>query len=870
LEVLNNIASVEPSPPRALDPNIPTDLEAIVLKCLEKDRSARYDSARALIEDLDRFLAGEPVQARSTGLWYRLRKKALKHRLVVSVAAAALLAVTLALGSALYTHSQATRREQLARSFTEKVEYIEALARYSGLSPLHDTREDREKIRARMAELEGQIREAGALAVGPGHYALARGYLALGDEASAHTHLELAWKSGFTNPRVAYALALVLGRRYQDELLEAERLRSIEERRRDIQARYRDPALDWLRRSQGADVHSSEYVAALIAFYEDDFDGALAKLDAMGNRLPWFYEAPQLRGDILQARAMRRWNQGDLEGARADFEAGRRAYSAAAAIGESVPAVHQALAKLEANVMIVQVYSQGGDVLPPFTRGMEAVTRALQAAPEEPASLMLKARFHRRLAESQNNRWQDSEANVDAALEAAHAALQRGHPVREVQLELARIHQQQARSRRNRSQDPFESLRQAEQALQVISPADRDYEFHTILGSIFSLWTACEEDVGIRSEAHRDQAIEALREATRLDPRLADAWTNLGRAYINRARQTGDRATEASAASAPSRQEEDLKQSWEASRRAIELNPMNWVTYFNGGDALEELAARRQCLEDAPWLLGQALELYQRGLAVNSRSQHLQSGVGTVLLSQAEHAWRSGGEPFPLLDEAQLAFEKALVLAPEQVHSYNNLGQVHALRALYRGARGEEPTASVRAAVASFEKALQQAPGDFLPRTNLGKALRTLAEYELTRGRDPSATLHRSEKELREALRHNPRAAEAWGYLGETHALLLRWKARQGQAREEDFAEAAREFEQALQLAPQQHETRLASASLQHAWGQWKKKAGRVPAPQLERGLALVEEVLKSCPKHPGALLLRAKWMNPGGLQGPH
>ena len=43
---------------------------------------ARYDSARALAEDLDRFLAGEPVLARPPGLGYRLRKKARKHRLV--------------------------------------------------------------------------------------------------------------------------------------------------------------------------------------------------------------------------------------------------------------------------------------------------------------------------------------------------------------------------------------------------------------------------------------------------------------------------------------------------------------------------------------------------------------------------------------------------------------------------------------------------------------------------------------------------------------------------------------------------------------------------------------------------------------------
>ena len=44
-------------------------------------------------------------------------------------------------------------------------------------------------------------------------------------------------------------------------------------------------------------------VAALVAFYEDRFEDALKQLDTIGTGLPWFYEAPALRGDILVARA---------------------------------------------------------------------------------------------------------------------------------------------------------------------------------------------------------------------------------------------------------------------------------------------------------------------------------------------------------------------------------------------------------------------------------------------------------------------------------------------------------------------------------------------------------------------------------------
>ena len=63
-EVLLKVIDTEPLAPRSRAPGIPRDLETICLKCLEKEPARRYASARAVAEDLGRFLAFEPIQAR--------------------------------------------------------------------------------------------------------------------------------------------------------------------------------------------------------------------------------------------------------------------------------------------------------------------------------------------------------------------------------------------------------------------------------------------------------------------------------------------------------------------------------------------------------------------------------------------------------------------------------------------------------------------------------------------------------------------------------------------------------------------------------------------------------------------------------------
>jgi serine/threonine protein kinase/tetratricopeptide (TPR) repeat protein len=88
------------SPPKLVS-GLKGDLDWIVMRCLEKDRARRYDTANNLADDIRRHLASEPVSASPPSTGYRLQKWVRRNRL--AFAAAVLVSLTLVLGAAVST-----------------------------------------------------------------------------------------------------------------------------------------------------------------------------------------------------------------------------------------------------------------------------------------------------------------------------------------------------------------------------------------------------------------------------------------------------------------------------------------------------------------------------------------------------------------------------------------------------------------------------------------------------------------------------------------------------------------------------------------------------------------------------------------------
>lgn len=113
---LNEIATADPPRPRSIRNGIDDDLETIVMRCLAKDPSRRYQTVAELARDIERYVGGEPIEAKRDRPWYVLRKTVARHKTAAGLAALLFVsAVVLAVAMGLL-YQRAAEAEDAARS----------------------------------------------------------------------------------------------------------------------------------------------------------------------------------------------------------------------------------------------------------------------------------------------------------------------------------------------------------------------------------------------------------------------------------------------------------------------------------------------------------------------------------------------------------------------------------------------------------------------------------------------------------------------------------------------------------------------------------------------------------------------------------
>jgi hypothetical protein len=129
-DTVTQVMANEPARPSLLNPSVPAALEAICLKCLAKEPAQRYRNAKALGDDLNRFLAGESVAPRAASeSWLRQNPVVSALTVALGVTLGLGIAVAVLLGlSASSQAARASRERDRANSLAQQVEEVKQRA----------------------------------------------------------------------------------------------------------------------------------------------------------------------------------------------------------------------------------------------------------------------------------------------------------------------------------------------------------------------------------------------------------------------------------------------------------------------------------------------------------------------------------------------------------------------------------------------------------------------------------------------------------------------------------------------------------------------------------------------------------------------
>jgi tetratricopeptide (TPR) repeat protein len=164
-DLLSTVAGSRRVEPRRLSQALSGDLDWIVMKCLEKDRTRRYETADALALDVQRHLDNEPVVARPPASLYRFQKFVRRNKLACAAGSAVLAALILGLGVSTWMFFK--ERDALRRAVAAEQEQIQ-------LRKQAQANEQKAYVEATKSEEMAAYLSNVALAVGEGNLAEAR------------------------------------------------------------------------------------------------------------------------------------------------------------------------------------------------------------------------------------------------------------------------------------------------------------------------------------------------------------------------------------------------------------------------------------------------------------------------------------------------------------------------------------------------------------------------------------------------------------------------------------------------------------------------------------------------------------------------
>jgi len=816
-QMLISVLQDEAASLRQVAPHVPKDLRTIVMKCLEHRRDDRYPSARALAEDLRRFLDGEPVLAQPVSSFRRLYSKMRRNPKIAAAIVLLSLAAVVSGGIAVHARLHATRRERLAQRFGREVERARRTLELAYLRPRHDIRPDIEKVHRQIAGIESESSRLGSWAGGIGHAATGHALAALGRPEEARVHLEEAWARGEQTPGVATGLGLVFVDLYRAAFEEAQAVRNRDLRLRKLaeaEKEFKKPALDYLSRSDPDDEHAA-YLKAVLLFLSDRDQEALQSLAELKTREPFFYQGDLLAGVIWRRRYVGTSDGEDPSAAERAFEESDRAFRAATMIGESDPQPYRELCNLWVQELRRRFYGSGKGMKDARDRALDACSKALEVNPDLGSVHVDAGRACRYWTEFEHQRERPIEESLAAEQEHIEAALDLDPANVEAMILLGLFHRQRADFSAEKGLDPVPELNAAVGAYrEAIRIRPGHYGALNSLSVAHARLGVALAERGKDPTASYRAAAEAARKATEFQPELVDGWVNLGIAEAQAAIVLRDRGEDA-----------DLRfqAGVEALERAVTIKPAFVTAHFNLAELLLERAEGILWLgEDPENLVRQAesyLETTWEAYPAWAAPYYL-GARGMALI--AEKYRRTGGDPAPFLGRAE-----DLIRNARKIRRYDAEG--------------------LTAASLSYLVA---------------------ARFALQHGRDPGPAVQRGLALIDSALQTNPAGARSWISRAEFLLIAAAGQRASGQSSKASLSEAWEAIQQAGKLVPEDLRLEETEAAFMLEKARWQVSTGAPDAGKTAAlGLRKVQHVLDRAPLWKNAKEIRAALENISGTQ---
>lgn len=797
----------KPVPLRHIDPSLPPELAEVVERCLEKEPARRYDSARALADDLGRFLDGEPILARASSFRHRTLLRLRKHRVLVSVLAVATTALLALGGAALWARWNAGRLLALAAELGREVNQNELSMRLAYLEPVHDIRRDRANVRQRIKSLDERVRRIGHIAVGPGRYARGRAYLSLSNPKAALTDLEAAWEHGQRGAEVSAALGRARSMLYEQELRELGRRADSLTRQARLQRmerELREPALRELRAASDDSSGEPMIIAAELAYLEHRFDEVRRIAAQVLAQDPARFEAHELVGRVELSIGRELYHEGRHTQAEDSFVAAEQAFKAALDVARSHPQSHEDLCEVESlRVFVSRALGNEAGQRQAFERAIAACRTATSVDPESGrAELLLALTYYR---QAQN----EIEAGIDPRPRLALAITGARH---------------------------------------ALDLSGRAGTIHELLALANTLLAEYQGSHGSDSRAALDEAIANAQRAAQESPDDVVKRRSLALAWYQRALYEKERGLDPRPA---------LSEVVRAARRATELAPHDYDHYNDLACAYGIRAAYEiEHGRDPEESLRLGIQNGHEAVSRDPEDPFPAATLADLLADRAEYLLSHDRDPTADLRDARAIAQRAIAIQEEWPDGHIVLGRVLGLFARLGLKMGRAPEREFAAARISVERGLSRTPSDDDGYVLLANLLHEEAAWAAGRKQSPLKYVAAARQTIRTGLAKNPGRAELHRLLAEGFILEARFRKRLAILKEA----ALPALKEALSRNPGDGKTHvvLAEACLAVATSQ---RARGIPAEEwIARGRAATAQALVIHPEDTAARRLQTEF----------